>query len=458
VVVAATAAFLPVRRALNALHARLAREGFTQIFLDQATENIITVTRFAPVSGRSVLLVARTALSSAAVFSGDDHPPPIQTLGRVIKVLLHATPVAVTSPAKPEPQVAPPAPSNPHHHNHHHAGHNSASYHAGETRGFVTGDESMGFACVTDVAFPSVEATGLGLSVSASLPHVLSVSHLAPGAILVVEMMDTAPAAFELLAAALDWPLPLTDRLARMGGGAISDELLGFKHSGSLPPPATVSEDGVDHRATNREGIALREALAAAISALTLLDLNFVLFRSALEEHGHGAPYDVPGFGALPYCGLQGAVTVLRGVSERNDLAHPLCANLRAGDWLLDYHVARLASTAASVPLATALFGLFSAVRGLPRSVVPSATAHVLASVHALLVQHAVARMAPRTLLLSTLGRGLALTSVQLYGYDGPPPSRLDDTDPSAATSGLLGLEVVHVHVHAGLTVSFFTS
>ncbi len=39
---------------------------------------------------------------------------------------------------------------------------------------------------------------------------------------------------------------------------------------------------------------------------------------------------------------LPGVISVLRNVRKSNDLGHPLCCNLRKGDWLLDYMVNRL--------------------------------------------------------------------------------------------------------------------
>ena len=37
-----------------------------------------------------------------------------------------------------------------------------------------------------------------------------------------------------------------------------------------------------------------------------------------------------------------GVISVLANVRQFNDLAHPLCRNLRDGDWMMDYVVARL--------------------------------------------------------------------------------------------------------------------
>ena len=39
---------------------------------------------------------------------------------------------------------------------------------------------------------------------------------------------------------------------------------------------------------------------------------------------------------------LTGVISVLANVRQFNDLGHPLCRNLRDGDWLMDYTVSRL--------------------------------------------------------------------------------------------------------------------
>ena len=63
------------------------------------------------------------------------------------------------------------------------------------------------------------------------------------------------------------------------------------------------------------ETSALGKAVLRALKGVDLVALNHLLFRCQAEEdeaEGTGdAIYDVPGFGALTYCGIQGAVTVL---------------------------------------------------------------------------------------------------------------------------------------------------
>merc|ERR1719187_1050709 len=57
---------LRARKQLSDLHVRLAREGFSEVFVDQMTRDVVAVTRHCPRDRRSVIMVAHTAF-----FPGD---------------------------------------------------------------------------------------------------------------------------------------------------------------------------------------------------------------------------------------------------------------------------------------------------------------------------------------------------------------------------------------------------
>lgn len=83
-----------------------------------------------------------------------------------------------------------------------------------------------------------------------------------------------------------------------------------------------------------------------AFGDLDLIDLNFLLYRCEAEERdasgGKDGVYDLPGHGKLVYAGLQGWWSILKDIIRDNNLAHPLCQNLRDGQWALDYTIGRL--------------------------------------------------------------------------------------------------------------------
>jgi glycogen debranching enzyme len=83
-----------------------------------------------------------------------------------------------------------------------------------------------------------------------------------------------------------------------------------------------------------------------AFQDLDLVDLNILLFRTEGEEldatGGEIGVYDVPGFGKLKYCGLEGWMHPFKHIIQHNDLGHPFCGHLRDGSWALDYTSRRL--------------------------------------------------------------------------------------------------------------------
>ena len=84
----------------------------------------------------------------------------------------------------------------------------------------------------------------------------------------------------------------------------------------------------------------------AAFGDLDLVELNFLLYKSEPEERdasdGRDGTYDIPDHGKLIYAGLQGWWSLVEDVIWDNKLAHPLCQNLRDGQWAMDYIVSRL--------------------------------------------------------------------------------------------------------------------
>lgn len=90
----------------------------------------------------------------------------------------------------------------------------------------------------------------------------------------------------------------------------------------------------------------VRTGAIEAAKDLTLVDINALLYRCEAEErdasNGENGVYEVPNHGKLVYAGIQGWVSILRDIIERNDLAHPLADHLRQGKWALDYVTNRL--------------------------------------------------------------------------------------------------------------------
>lgn len=79
-------------------------------------------------------------------------------------------------------------------------------------------------------------------------------------------------------------------------------------------------------------------SLINIVGKMGLPDLNRALYRCDEEERDEGkgvGVYDIPNFGPLVYCGLQGFISLLSTIRSSNDLGHPMCGNLRDGKFYI---------------------------------------------------------------------------------------------------------------------------
>ncbi|KAH9488900.1 hypothetical protein Btru_058327, partial [Bulinus truncatus] len=112
----------------------------------------------------------------------------------------------------------------------------------------------------------------------------------------------------------------------------------------------------------------------AIVSKLTFADLNRILFRIDQEErddcYEFGA-YRVPNSGPLVYCGLKGVMSLLSVIRPNNDLGHPLCSNLREGNWLPEYIANRLKVHSGLENLSKWFESIFKHLQKMPRYLIP---------------------------------------------------------------------------------------
>lgn len=118
-----------------------------------------------------------------------------------------------------------------------------------------------------------------------------------------------------------------------------------------------------------------------AFSSLSLVDLNFALYRCDAEErdssNGQDGVYNIPKHGPLVYAGLQGWWSMLEDIIKYNQLGHPLCDHLREGQWALDYLVGRMERAASKEGYsalqkpAAWLREKFDRVRSIPNFLLP---------------------------------------------------------------------------------------
>ncbi|KAJ2235727.1 bifunctional 4-alpha-glucanotransferase/amylo-alpha-1,6-glucosidase [Coemansia sp. RSA 485] len=195
----------------------------------------------------------------------------------------------------------------------------------------------------------------------------------------------------------------------------------------------------------------IRTSADDAVSKLPLGALNAALYRCNAEERdtiGNGA-YDVPGLGALAYCGLQGWYTHLQHIIPSNDLGHPLCAHLRQGTWALDYIAQRLHSYSEFFPELLALAAWFderwALVKRVPNFMAPRYFALTVHTAYQALVRRALALMPGTVVGGSRFTRQLALTSVQLVGHVGSTGLRPTSDTVCSMSAGLVHFSTHHM-------------
>ena len=68
---------------------------------------------------------------------------------------------------------------------------------------------------------------------------------------------------------------------------------------------------------------------------LTVDDINYLLYSCENEERtfNGGDCYDLPNYWKLKYAGFAGVKSLLLSIGLQNNLGHPLCENLRQGNW-----------------------------------------------------------------------------------------------------------------------------
>lgn len=165
----------------------------------------------------------------------------------------------------------------------------------------------------------------------------------------------------------------------------------------------------------------IRSGAVKASEKLDLCSLNSLLYRCEEEERdisaGQNGVYCIPNHGNLVYCGLQGWVSVLRGIIFSNDLSHPLSEHLRTGHWALDYVVNRLdkyQNNPGVKEMQDWLKSRMERIKKVPRYLVPRYFALVLGIAYGCCRYRAVTQMTKNIGFSTLFVQSLALTSIQM--------------------------------------------
>lgn len=151
---------------------------------------------------------------------------------------------------------------------------------------------------------------------------------------------------------------------------------------------------------------------------------------------------------------------MLKPIRDTNDLGHPLCDNLRSGDWLPGYTVDRLKLKSSTKGVGDILSLIFSYLSSLPRYLIPCYFDAIISKIYQELIAAAQPRMSqyvsidPFLVIYLSIPRfvqkgssfisDLAMGSVQLYGNSASATLPLPLPSSSKPPSGSLAAGLPH--------------
>ncbi|XP_038574852.1 glycogen debranching enzyme isoform X2 [Micropterus salmoides] len=362
--------------ALNKLHQELAAQGFIQVYVDQVDADIVAVTRHCPSTHQSVVSVCRTAFWNPKTHQYDTNVPPMFIPGKIEEVVLEARTVArdAGSYKKDDKYI------------------NGMPEYTVEIKEHIPLQEST-----------VVKQAGVTSKGRSEFVQEITFQKLTPGSVIAFRV-SLDPKAQKLVGVLRYYLSQFSPKYRR---GSVADE--------NTPE-------------------ALQKPLAQLMSKLTLADLNILLFRCDSEEQEDGGGcYNIPGWESLKYAGLQGLISVLADIRPNNDLGHPVCANLRQGDWLIDFVSNRLKNREGTLgQVGQWLEAMFNYLKHIPRYLIPCYFDAILVSTYTTALDATHKLMSSFVQNGSSFVHHLALGSVQMCGvgrFPALPPlsTKLED-------------------------------
>ncbi|KAL6433430.1 hypothetical protein ACFW04_006521 [Cataglyphis niger] len=360
---------IEAKKALNDLHYMLGQEKFSQVFVDQMDSDIVAVTRHSPTSHESVVLVAFTAFSHPDSNAHDlrRHVRPLIVEGVVEEIILEAALSHVDTKNGKSPFCLP------------HKYTKNANFINGLCE--YTLNLKQHIQCCDSMIIEKVDS---GDPKNTQLNFV----NFQPGSVIAIRVALHA----------------------------------------NIKPALIKLQNTISQIISNE-----KSDLHNIISCMDFSDLNKVLYRCDQEEREETSDrfgvYNVPGYGCLVYAGLQGIVSLLADIRPNNDLGHPLCANVRQGNWLIDYVWQRLKEDDGTKSLGTWLEQALEPFKLIPRYLVPSYFDVIIVNVYMTLLDHCYDLMSNFVKDGITFVKLLSLVSVQVGGVI--RSSQLPDLSPN---------------------------
>ncbi|XP_021468712.2 glycogen debranching enzyme isoform X2 [Oncorhynchus mykiss] len=351
--------------ALNKMHQDLASKGFNQVYVDQVDEDVVAVTRHCPSTHQSVVAVCRTAFHNPKHHQYRKEVPPMFIPGKIDEVVLEARVIdrQAGTYKKCEKYI------------------NGMPEYTVEIKEHIQLKDSG-----------VVKHAGVTSKGSSEFVQEIVFERLTPGSVIAFRV-SLDPRAQELV-------------------GVIRHHLIQFSPKyklGSLPDQHTPT--------------ILETPLAQIMSKLTLADMNMLLFRCDSEEQEEGGGcYNIPSWTSFKYGGLQALMSVMADIRPKNDLGHPVCDNLRQGDWMIDYVSNRLVSRGGALgEVGKWLEGMFHYLKHIPRYLIPCYFDAILVGAYTTALDITFNKMSCFVQNGSTFVKLLALGSVQMCGVGSFP-------------------------------------
>ena len=290
------------KRLVNELHQTLASGSdncFDQVYVDQVTDDVITVTRHNSQTHESVIAAIRTAFDPSVdteeTRQSQSHDVRCLNIpGQVTEIILEASTILSDPSSIGKLDLS--------------------NFEKDES--VINGLDQWAVRCKQNIQVAQSEMVCFAEDTPKVSATKLKFKHFKPGSVVVFKVE-------------LDW---------RVG---VSLRKLHSLLSSFDPPvcplpvlPSVGDELSVDDNLQPFD-----------FSSLSLVDMNIILFRCGAEEQSTGmglGPYNIPGYGDMKYCGLAGLHYVMEEAVASDDLGHPLCENIRNGNWLVDYSINRL--------------------------------------------------------------------------------------------------------------------
>ncbi|KAK3767183.1 hypothetical protein RRG08_018054 [Elysia crispata] len=359
------------KRVLNRLHYMLAREGYTQVFVDQVDANTVSITRHKPQTHESVVLIARTAFQHPDNPTEQGYIRPIVIQGHIDNIILEGK--------------------------------------MKESQQFQYKKDSEYINGLPNYYLDLKE------SIQPDASSMISISTFPDGDNNEIHFKNFTPGSVVAIKCSL--PIQAKNAVLEIRRGLGQFGYMMRSYSGSV-----IYHDQSHDNSSFRH----------IVEALDLSDINQCLYRIDQEERDDGygfGTYNVPNHGPLVYCGLRGMISELSRMRPNNDLGHPLCGNLREGNWLADYIGARLKIHKSLNKLGLWFESIFTHLKKIPRFLVPSYFDAIVTGAYIVLFETAISKMSDFVRDSSTFAKALAMTSLQVVGYT--PHARLPFLSPA---------------------------